>query len=124
MDFSEKERILALLPSKRQQSYSKVFKADLFGLMFLSMKIGKHKTILWSGTKGRQKILLVRWDRPSPYTQKNPPKNYSTLHSTIYSFVYKHFNAERFEAQTFQQPVTKYRVMTGLFFSRPLPFRP
>ena len=40
------------------QNYSKVFKADLFGLMFLSMKIGKRKTILWSGTKGRQKSCL------------------------------------------------------------------
>ena len=113
-----------MLPSKRQQSYSKVFKADLFGLMFLSMKIGKRKTILWSGTKGRQKILLVRWDRPSPYTQKNPPKNHSTLHSTIYSFVYKQFGAERFDAQTFQQLVTtRLQILDcdGFIFSHPYP---
>ena len=35
----------ALLPSKRQQSYSKVFKADLFGLMFLIRKGQKNKPI-------------------------------------------------------------------------------
>ena len=89
------------------------------------MKIGKRKTILWSGTKGRQKNPARSLGQTiSLYAKKNPPKNHSTLHSTIYSFVYKHFNAERFEAQTFQQPVTKYRVMTGLFVSRPLPFLP
>ena len=54
--------------------------------MFLSMKIGKRKTILWSGTKGRQKILLVRWDRPSPYTQKKIPQK--TIQPFILLFIH------------------------------------
>lgn len=112
----------ALLPSKRQQSYSKVFKADLFGLMFLSMKIGKRKTILKSRTKRRPKNsafvgtdhLLIRKKIPRKTIQPFIPL---FIHLCISNLALNGLTRKPFSNSS--QPVSKYWTVTGLFFLIP-----